>query len=406
MSPNLAQVWQTKLTGKLSQPVVANGKVLVASVNVGQVFCLEAKDGTPVWTFTAGSRVDSPPTIFGGLALFGSADGWVYCLRAADGALAWRFRAAPAERHLVAMDRVESVWPVHGTVLVHNGVAYVSAGRSTFLDGGIWLSALEPATGKLLHKTHLEGPYPDVTKDNGNSREMQGARSEILVTDGSAIYLRQAKFNAALELEGPWTTQPPTKEASSVRLTSTSDLLDDAEFNRTSWHYGHWAVSQGGGNGGQLLVFNPSTTFGAQVYSKTVAQSMVYFPGQGYVKLFATGHHLSDAEAPAKSKGKKRSQPASATEWEVTIPIYARAMALADKTLFVAGMPDTLDPQDPLAVLEGRRGGVLSAFSATDGKKLSEMRLDAPPVFDGVIAAGGRLFVSLTDGRLLCLGAN
>jgi len=79
-------------------------------------------------------------------------------------------------------------------------------------------------------------------------------------------------------------------------------------------------------------------------------------------------------------------------------------MVLAGNNLFVAGLPDTLDPKDPLAALEGRMGGVLWTVSTTDGKKLSELKLDAPPVFDGVIAAGGRLFVSLTDGRVMCMG--
>jgi outer membrane protein assembly factor BamB len=52
--------------------------------------------------------VDSPPTIYKGLALFGSADGYFYCLRLADGALVWRFRAAPLDRRTVAFGQVES----------------------------------------------------------------------------------------------------------------------------------------------------------------------------------------------------------------------------------------------------------------------------------------------------------
>ena len=52
---------------------------------------LDATDGHSLWAFTAGGRVDSPPTMVRGLVLFGSADGWVYALREADGVLAWRF---------------------------------------------------------------------------------------------------------------------------------------------------------------------------------------------------------------------------------------------------------------------------------------------------------------------------
>ncbi|UCG17830.1 MAG: PQQ-binding-like beta-propeller repeat protein [Phycisphaerales bacterium] len=31
---------------------------------------------------------------------------------------------------------------------------------------------------------------------------------------------------------------------------------------------------------------------------------------------------------------------------------------------------------------------------------------DAPPVYDGLIAAGGSLYLSTTDGTIHCFGAN
>ena len=83
---------------------------------------------TPWPPTTAASSGDSPPAA-GSTArrpstrervLFGSADGWVYCLGAADGQLVWRFRAAPAERLVAAYGQLESLWPVHGAVLVQN----------------------------------------------------------------------------------------------------------------------------------------------------------------------------------------------------------------------------------------------------------------------------------------------
>ena len=86
-------------------------------------------------------------------------------------------------------------------------------------------------------------------------------------------------------------------------------------------------------------------------------------------------------------------------------PVRIRAMVKAGDTLFVAGAPDVLDPKDPYAAFEARKGANLVAVSATDGKKLSEASLDCPPVFDGMIAAGGRLFASLENGTLACLAA-
>jgi hypothetical protein len=75
----------------------------------------------------------------------------------------------------------------------------------------------------------------------------------------------------------------------------------------------------------------------------------------------------------------------------------------ADK-LLVAGSPDVVDPEDPHGAWEGRKGGVLAVFDAADGRKLSEIKLDAPPVWDGMAATEGHVLVSAMDGRVVCLG--
>ena len=129
VSANLKQAWKTGLGGRLSAPVIAGGKLLIASIDTHTVHALDADSGEPAWSYTAGGRVDSPPTVDGGRVLFGSADGYVYCLRLSDGALAWRFRAAPEERRMTSFEQVESVWPVHGSVLVRDGVVYMRSQR-------------------------------------------------------------------------------------------------------------------------------------------------------------------------------------------------------------------------------------------------------------------------------------
>jgi hypothetical protein len=90
--------------------------------------------------------------------------------------------------------------------------------------------------------------------------------------------------------------------------------------------------------------------------------------------------------------------------WYRWVPIRIRAMALAGERLFVAGPPDVVPEGDPMASFEGRLGAVLRVVSAGDGQTLAEHELPAPAVFDGVIAAGGRLFLSTIDGQVVCLG--
>ena len=42
--------------------------------------------------------------------------------------------------------------------------------------------------------------------------------------------------------------------------------------------------------------------------------------------------------------------------------------------------------------------------SANTGRKLSEHKIDAIPVWDGMIAANERLYISANDGTVLCMG--
>ena len=168
-----------------------------------RVYALDAGDGKTLWSYTAGGPIDSPPTIYEGLVLFGCHDGWVYALARVGRALAWRFRAAPAEQRIVAMEQVESPWPVPGSVLVQNGIAYFAAGRSSYLDGGIRLYGLDPQTGKLLHQALLDGPWPDVSKDVGRPYDMEGAKSDILTSDGNSIWLMFNEFDLDLKPRPP-----------------------------------------------------------------------------------------------------------------------------------------------------------------------------------------------------------
>ena len=102
-----------------------------------------------------------------------------------------------------------------------------------------------------------------------------------------------------------------------------------------------------------------------------------------------------------KMIGYTRAEPPLWARW---LAIRVRAMVKAGDVLFVAGPPDVFEQQDPFAAFEGRRAARLAALSTSDGRQLSQIALEHPPVFDGMIAAAGKLFVSSTDGSLVCLG--
>jgi len=83
----------------------------------------------------------------------------------------------------------------------------------------------------------------------------------------------------------------------------------------------------------------------------------------------------------------------------------------AGGTLFASGTPDTAGGggaggavDDYWSAVEGAKGGELWAVSAADGKKLESLKLESPPVYDGMSAALGRLYISTADGKLRCFG--
>jgi outer membrane protein assembly factor BamB len=77
-------------------------------------------------------------------------------------------------------------------------------------------------------------------------------------------------------------------------------------------------------------------------------------------------------------------------------------MVLAGEALFVAGTPVEFPDDDVHMAYEGRMGGILWAADAETGQKLAEYRLDAPPVWDSLAVADGRLYLGTSDGRLRC----
>ncbi len=404
-------VWTRDFNGKITPPVLAGRHILVAQKEAHTISCLDAGTGEPVWSYTAGGRIDSPPTLHHGLVLFGSTDGWVYCLRQEDGRLAWRFRAAPEERQVVVHDQLESTWPVHGSVLVQNDVVYCTAGRSSFLDGGIWVYGLNPATGKVLHERRFDSPRPDVQHEAGRPFDMEGARSDLLVGDGADIYMYFVRLAPDLtRKETPRLTKLGDRRVSR-HLMSNAGFLDTSWFDRNYWTYGsRWPGYYFGYNApkvGQILVFDDEMTYGLHVFTTRQGHSPRFWPGKDGYELFAdvnTNEMVLRPTAIGREKGDGFSRMLPPT-WSTQVPVRARAMVLAGQKLFLAGPPDLVPEDDPMAAFEGRLGGNLWVVSTQDGGKMAEYELESPPVFDGLIAAKNRLYVSGLDGRLICWGA-
>jgi outer membrane protein assembly factor BamB len=402
----LKRHWEARLTTRASAPVIAAGKVFAADIDAHTICALDASDGHVIWSYTTGGRVDSPPTYYQGLLLFGSSDGWVYCLRASDGALAWRFRDLPADRLICAYGQLESAWPVSGSILVKDDVAYFAAGRNSFLDGGIFLYGLDPQTGRVIYQRRMYGPYdaeghPIITRIAGGS-EIEGFKADVFLTDGQLLYLRQQAFKPDLSPLGP-------EEVTRPHLIPSAGFLEAIPHHRTFWTIDttiryDLSVPQGNNPHGDLLVMDGSRFYEVRGYPP--GRTYTFDPRPNGYTLFA-GVYARPVKAETVTTGKnskKKISRSSSERWSCGVPLTGKAMALAANVLFVAGTAVAFPAEDLHQAYEGRMGGVLWAASAETGKKMAEYKLDAAPVWDGMAAADGRLFISTMDGKVLCLG--
>jgi len=76
-------------------------------------------------------------------------------------------------------------------------------------------------------------------------------------------------------------------------------------------------------------------------------------------------------------------------------------MVKTDDVLFIAGPrgAETISP----AALDGKEEALLLAISPADGKTIAEIPIPAGPVWDGMATAGGKLFLTLKNGKVVCL---
>ena len=444
--------WRASIGGRLTSPVIADGRLYVAAIDTHTLHAIGADTGEPLWTYTGGGRIDSPPTIHRGSVLFGSADGYVYALRASDGALAWRFRAAPTNQRMVAYEQVESTWPVHGSVLVHDGVLYCTAGRSIFLDGGIHLLRLDPLTGRKLSETVMDERDPETDENmqvHVRGLNMPVALSDVLSCDGDHIYMR----SQMIDLEGNRLEIPvedvKKQPAEGSHLFCQIGFLDDSWFHRSYWTFGRRVTGGYGGwfqagrhvPAGRILVFDDENVYGygrkpqymvnASVLEHQLFGARKHVTVEDIQRIGQANREMNtrlDRNSANASDWKLRRYfpsedlTAARFHWTIDQPsLQVRAMVAAGDTLFVAGYPDTIDerrayrlPDDPdvqaeltrqAEALEGRHGGRLWAVSTQDGRPTARYSLEVPPVFDGMAAAGGRLFMTALDGSVRCLAA-
>ena len=405
----LAPLWRVDIGARPTAPTVAGEVVFVADRDSHILYALDRETGKTRWTYIADGRIDSPPTYHEGVILFGGRCGSVYCLRADDGQLVWKFSGLPERRLICDTGRLESAWPVNGGVMIFEDAAYFSAGRSTFLDGGIGVFGLDPHTGAMKHGRILQGPYQDEERafpiPSRQTFQLEGCKAGIFSRAGDQLFIRHQAFSRELE-------PIKTAEVKSLHLMASPGFLNDSPQHRT-----YWTVDRDLRYGGPTAKFNSGPAGDTIAFDgKLFYEIRGYAPGRNLpnrgrdlnpfdlYSVYSGSYQGGDGgkedfkAIPAVGGWEKR--------WQTRTPFAGHAIAAASNTLMAAGVPMRagFSQKDTDASYAGEKGGVAWLLDASDGRKLQELTFQAPPVWDGIAIAHGSYFVSLKDGTVVCLG--
>jgi outer membrane protein assembly factor BamB len=362
--------------------VVAAGRVVVARPDAHEVVAMDADSGAVAWRFTAGGRVDTAPTLHNGLCLFGSKDGWVNCLRADDGRLVWRLRAAPVDERIVAYGQLESPWPVPGSVLVIDNVAYLAAGRQSLADGGILVFDVDPASGKITWVRRLDS-VPQQGFYECSALEFDNF--DLLHREGDDVGMSR------------WVFDRKTGEMSLDRWAAFARLNTgggSVMAPRGCWSYAprHQARIPSYTPLRPLAVYHDNVLFGCLQGSSTVyRRDFDLEGGEEFDTKWMTGWDASNLSRQGKMPWRSY-RLAEKASWKVN-PFGEAKDAPPIHAMVLAGNK----------LLLGAASGDFRVISTGDGRLLAGQSLPEP-LWDGAAVAQGRLYYATRDGQLLCLG--
>jgi hypothetical protein len=277
---------------------------------------------------------------------------------------------------------------------------------------------------------------------------------DVLSTDGESLYMRTQRFDmeGRRNFVGPIDAREQSGEGK--HLFCQGGFLDGDWFHRNFFIYGKGMNSGAGGwfqagryaPAGRLLVLDEATVYG---YGRKPEYFKWSTPLEYHIFASSKSPELENIQDPhAKTAVISQPQPTRRTnprasqrrtamqakkaksgssgnvnikighDWSKDFDLNVQAMLLAGDVIFAAGTPDITDEEYTIenyndkkvqadlkaqdAAFLGAKGAMLRAVSTKDGSKLAEYELDQLPVWDGMAAADGNLYMATQDGKVTC----
>lgn len=385
VDPVLSTEWaaNTLFTSPVGTSSHAEGAVIVPLPDQQAVVRLDPVTGKEVWRAQVDGRVDSAPTIYRGLVLFGTRLGWVYALNRDDGKLVWRFFAAPSPRNVVALGQIESAWPVFGSVAMLKGTLWVAAGREISIDDGFQWWGLDPLTGAVHSqaRTGFSGEWSRLSKLEKGKRNLPdpsigrfGCAASPVVSDGTNLFMQQFGLDVA-----------------------TGERIAAPPLMGPKWKPDLPRIILPGSQGFAYAGDLGGSRYGPASLYVDVAAKIHAIKNDEFIALACGKPHLSGREPGMDSWLKRFSiQPQkdpktgwSKEEWKLPLPFgrevtdKAQALAVAGDTVMYA------------------TGPTLFGVAYADGAPKWEVPLPAQAIFAGISVAVGQITVVCQDGSVV-----
>lgn len=160
--------------------IVVGNDVYFCSSAENCLYAVNADSGRVRWRFFTDAAPRLAPTFSSGNLLFGDDHGQVYCLNANDGSIVWSMNAALNSERMLGYGRFSSVWPIRTSVSVDGGIAYFTAGL--FPSEGVYLFAVSVIDGQILWRK-------EIGRLSGNAAHANLAPQGYTLIGAESLYL-------------------------------------------------------------------------------------------------------------------------------------------------------------------------------------------------------------------------
>ena len=303
-------------------------------------------------------------------------------------------RAAPIPERIVAYGQVESPWPVPGAVLVIGDIAYFAAGRQPLADGGIFVFAVDPLTGKRHWVKRINSvPQTGFYENSG----LEFDPFDILHAEGDSLAMSR------------WVMSRDGGEVSVDKWNAFAKLNTgggDVWVPRGSWTYGarHQHRFRGEAPRRPLVVFRDDNVYGSlNGTTYLFRRDFDLEKGEEFDSKWITGW---TASRTAREDGKpyRTYRIAEGAKW--TVDPFADPNAKAEEPKYGTQLYNRIHAM----ALSGdgklytvHEDGRLVVIDTESGE-VTDRATVPPPAWDGLAIAKGSLYLTTKAGEVLCFG--